>query len=383
MKRMLQLGCWTTALMVVIVVTIEATVRVDDWAQYDTPVFDPSIAMGELFVQDSVGAHARANTHYRRFRVNNLGMRGSDISDVTLSAGQVVVTSGASETFGLYERQGGEWPQQLRDKLDRHCNSPVIVLNSAFAGMTMPTVQQDLRNRVRPLHPRLVVYYPTPMQYLGSSLPHATEPSKVTPTRLSPWRSRAAPRITEAINQQIWWPLNEAVSASPVAGMLRLIKGKIVMKLPVVAPARTATFPSDRLDAYELDLRKLIGEARSQGMQIALVQHSHRFRDTLSVQDRKWLRSWEFFYPTVTGQVLITFSDSAAMRGRQVALDSTIILVDPRPALRLLGDSAFHDFSHFTDLGASTVGSVVADAVAPSLCPPPTKSAAGRPEGPA
>ena len=128
--------------------------------------------------------------------------------------------------------------------------------------------------------------------------------------------------------------------------------------------------PNDRLDAYDTALRSFIGRARSAGTEPVLVVHRNRFRDTTSVDERRWLRAWERFYPRYTGGAILAFDDSAASRTTALAGDSSVVVVDPLPALVPLGKRAFADFSHFTDLGAAAVGGVTARRIAAPLCGP-------------
>src|SRR5580704_16764560 len=104
-------------------------------------------------------------------------MRGPDIPLAKPPGTLRVVTAGASETFGLYESPDREFPRQLEDTLRaRLCGDPVEVLNAAIFGMSLPTLEQDLRLRVRPLDPDVVVLYPTPVQYLNDAMPMSATP---------------------------------------------------------------------------------------------------------------------------------------------------------------------------------------------------------------
>ena len=94
-----------------------------------------------------------------------------------------VVTAGASEAFGVYESPDMEFPRQLEASLNvlvtaGQCSPDIErfeVLNAAFRGMTLPTVEQDLALRVSRFEPDVVVYYPTPTQYLQVEVPTAAE----------------------------------------------------------------------------------------------------------------------------------------------------------------------------------------------------------------
>jgi hypothetical protein len=256
----------------------------------------------------------------------------------------------------LYESPGRDWPQQLQDSLHQ-CARPVRVLNAAFAGMSLPTVRQDFVRRLQPHAPAVWIYYPTPMQYLASPLPTAAEPLPGAIEPLSPWRSRALPRFRDASKRGV---------PEPLLDLGRTLMTARARKADAIT-ART-TVDQDRLDAFERDLRVLVGTVRGTGTTPVLLVHANRFTDTTSLDARRMLTAWERFYPEYTGTAIVRFDAAAAERTRTVAADSGIMLVDPRARLRTLGPSAFRDFGHFNDSGAAAVAGETARALLPLLC---------------
>ena len=340
--------------VVVAACSLELTVRVDDWAQFGVPLTAPAISIAELAVRDSLGFHARPGTTFRQFRVNSLGFRGPELE--TLDTAQyLIVTAGASETFGLYETQGKEWPRQFADSLAR-CGADVQVANSAFAGMSLPTVRQDFERRLRRLSPDMMVYYPTPMQYLEELplTPAAPEPNSVPP--LPRVRSRALPRFRDAAKRGM---------PQPALDLLRRLD---------MWRARSATgsrasneVEPERLEVFERDLRGLVGAYRAAGAVPVLVVHANRFADTTSIESRRLLTAWERFYPKFTGLAIVRFDRLAAERTLQVARDSGLLAVDPRSEL-LATKGSFSDFSHFNDAGSAVVGGMTARAISEMVC---------------
>lgn len=343
---------------VVVLLGVELATRLDDRMRFGTPITSEAVTLADLFVSDSTGPHARAGTWFRHFRIDSIGFRGRDRSRAELDGARIVVTAGASETFGLYESPSREWPRQLEDSLRQLCfpGSPPIVLNSAFAGMSLPVVTSDLLRRVKGFGPDIVIYYPTPLQYLDDLAPKApTIVAGAGAGRLSATRSRAWPRVREAI---------KASTPLPVLNLARELS---------TARARASSVPFDsmplyRLALFERDLRELVGTIRSIGATPILVVHSHRFgrggrlRD--SEAERRSLTAWVRFYPRATGEQLLAFDRLAADRTIRVGQDSSIIVVDPRHDLGLREpEDVFADFSHFTDLGAALIASKVAHAV--------------------
>ena len=355
--RILPVVGWTATLAVIIVGAFEVTVRAYDWAQYGVPITAPETLLSDLVVMDSLGMHARPGARYRQFRINSIGARGAEQVLDTSPPAVVVIASGASETFGLYEKPNGEWPRQLEDSMRVRCGAGVQVVNAAFAGMSLPTVQQDVRLRLSRLGAQALIYYPTPMQYLYPLLPDAAKPTTDGPPPIDPWRSRALPRLRDAAKRSI---------PEPVLNQLRILDTKRSQR-QAGAGARNEA-PTDRLDAYERDLRSLVGEIRHGRMTPILMLHRNRFKDTLAIEEQRRLRAWERFYPLYTARAIIEFDAVAAERTTQVARDSLVPVVDPLPTLRALEADPFADFSHFNDLGSAVVGGVAATAIAPVLC---------------
>lgn len=359
MERMAQRLGSAGACLLVGVLALEGTVRLDDWAQYGVPFTASARSLSDLVVRDSLGLHARPGGVFKQFQINAAGFRGPEI-DIGDVRGKAIVTAGASETFGLYETRGKEWPRQLEDSLYARCGLRVPVLNAAFAGMALPTVKQDYERRLSKLSPKVVIYYPTPMQYLESvELPKAAEPS-ATSSGVPRWGFRFVTRLRDAIKRAV---------PAPLLDIVRQVDTRRT-RAAVGASVSTAAEPG-RLQAFDADLRGLVGRYHQGGSTPVLVLHRHRFRDTVSVEARRLLRAWERFYPLYSAGALIAFDDSAAMRTRRIAADSGAIVVDPLPSLRAVGDSAFADFSHFTDQGSAAMAGAVSHALMPVICGDP------------
>lgn len=334
---------------------VEGAVRLEDWVRFGIPLSSGIVAVDELQMTDESGAHPRPGAAFRGFRINALGFRGPDIPDSALRDRPVVVVSGASESFGLYESPGREWPRQLEDSLQAHCGAPApVVLNAAFAGMALPTVMQDLSGRVLRRRPRVVVYYPQPMQYLHDSLPRAAPRGPASPEP-PPWRSRALPRVRDQV---------KAAVPAPLLDWLRRRDAETARAAGVVP---FATVPADRLDSLESDLRRLVGVIRAGGAAPVLVTPQHRFADTTSVAEQHWLHAWIRFAPKATAPIMLEFAARAQDRVRRVAADSGAGLIDPPFATDHTRATQFADPGHFTDAGAAILAGAAAPTVAAHL----------------
>jgi hypothetical protein len=335
------------ALFATCLVALEATCRVDDYFRYGTPLFSPVVSPDGLVVRDATGAHGRPHARYTKFILNNLGMRGPDVPAAKPAGVVRVVTLGASETFGLYESLGHEYPRQLEDSL-RSCAS-FEVINAALIGMSLPTQVEYLHARVAPLKPDLVVLYPTPVQYLNASMPAATRPDSSPDAGRRPWSDWMQLRVEVRLENR----LNSLIPAR-VRNYFR--------RRSLDDSTRAWHFdgvPSDRLARYDADLRRLVAAVRAIGARPVLMTHANVFMGD-GPSNRLLIEQWRLFYPHAAGTTLLQFDSAAAVVTRHVAADDSVPIVDlaaiVRDRLRPAG-RYFGDYEHFSDLGAGMVAS--------------------------
>lgn len=347
--------------------TLEAACRVEDWIQYRTPIFARERSQLDLLIRDTVGMHGRPGGRYQKWSLNAIGMRGPEVSLAKGPNVVRVVTAGASETFGLYESPGREYPRQLEDSLSAvvkelpaACGQlKAEVLNAAMPGMSLPTIDQDIRLRVRPLKPDYVVLYPTPAAYLDDGIPVAARPDSVAREvwGLSPY-SALIPRVADRIRNQL-----KTLLPSPVQDALR--RREIRESINRHPPGwRFESVPTDRLQRFDADLRHTIETIRSIGATPILVTHGNRFF-AATRSDPAALRLWEKFYPRAAGETIVAFDSVARLATLRAGADTRTAVVDLAPALARTNGAAFADYSHFTDAGASIFAGAVTTSILP------------------
>jgi hypothetical protein len=369
-SRLANSAYWLT-LIVVFAGVFELTCRIEDWVMYRMPIDSPYRSVEDLLVRDADGMHGRPNAQFEKWVMNALGTRGP-AATVVPSPGIIrVITVGASETFGLRESPNQEYPRQLEESLTVRRSRPrctdssaipsvrVEVLNAAFAGMTVPTIDQDVRNRLRRFRPTIVVAYPSPVAYLENLRPVAAQPdstSRSTPSAAHGLYPRSRDRVREQLKQML---------PEFVKSRLRQRQTDLVTRGHDAAWRFTAV-PSDRLAAFDSDLRRLVGTIRSVGAQPVLVSHGNAFfgRNTF---DRDQLIAWQKIFPRATGRTLISFDSLARLITLKVGADSNVTVADAAPRLGAAPAAAFADAVHFTDLGASIMASLVADGVTSAI----------------
>lgn len=383
-------GAEMVALLALFCFTLEAACRIEDWVQFRTPLLARERSQLDLLIRDTVGMHGRPGGRYQKWALNAFGMRGPEVALVRPVNVVRVVTAGASETFGLYESPGREYPRQLEDSLNARLRAngaacgltSAQVLNAAMPGMSLPTIDQDIRLRVNPLRPDYVVLYPTPSAYLDDGVPVAARPDSVAHVvwDLSPY-SALMPRVLDRIRVQLKALLPDAVQD-------KLREREISAQL-ARRPAgwRFDSIPGDRLQLFEADLRHAVQTIRAVGATPVLVTHGNRFFAS-ERRDPAALHLWEKFYPRAAGQTIVAFDSAARVTTLKVAAETQSNIVDLAPVLARTEGAAFADYSHFTDMGAALfAGSVTAtllpkraerSATATDWCPHLQRSTAKR-----
>ncbi len=340
---------------------LELTCRVQDLIAFGTPLLSAYTAQDQLIVRDADGMHGRPHARFRKWIMNGLGMRGPEVPDAKGSMLRVV-TAGASETFGLYETPRHEYPRQLEDSLAAHGLPEPQVLNAALPGMSLPTVEEDVRNRLRRLGVDVLVYYPSPVQYLEDERPVAAAPDSAANDQDPPRFRALIPRVVGRIRERI----KQAVPAS----LTTWIREREIERAVASHGAdwRFATLPEDRLAAFDADLRLLVGSAHRIGARLLLVTHANAFA-AAEPADSEWRTAWERFYPRAPASILIAFDSAGAEVTRRVAADSGVALVDLRRISASAQGQLFADYAHFTDRGAAVAAGAIARAVVHSSPP--------------
>jgi hypothetical protein len=348
------------AIALAFAVTLELTCRVEDWLMYRMPIASRYTSLNDLTIRDADGMHGRPNARFEKWVMNSMGMRGPETTLVPGPGTLRVFVVGASESFGLRESPGREYPRQLEDSLaarvargecDGERGVKFEVLNAAFAGMGIPTTDQDVRNRLRRMRPDFIFVYPSPAQYLDAEVPFAALPDSAARPGPPPLSHAFRPRATARLREQIKLLLPEWLKKS----IRTLEKREAVRAQP--DHWQFTTVPQERVDRFDSDLRHLIGTVRGIGAEPVLATHANLFMGR-TTRDAYALVAWEKFYPRATGETIIAFDSVARVAMIRVARDSNVVSVDAAQRLAAAPPSAFGDFVHFTDLGSSHMADV-------------------------
>lgn len=348
------------------VLTLELSARVDDRLRWGAPMIG-RYAHEALVTRDSITLKGRAGYRYEKWAMNAAGFRGPELSG---DSNRVrVVTLGASETFGLFESAGREYPAQLQQLLDSVAPGRYEVVNAGLPGLSLAAMRPYLRSVLAPLRPDVVVLYPTPSFFLEPSAPADS-------LRLPPWAPPAPPSALAQLLYEATHPrLKEKVKVVakrflPTGTMLAMRERKLAERRAGEDPSWVwTTVPDDRIELFTRQLERVLGDIAALGATPILVTHANRFlhRDgTLDIEDRQHLlAAVSSYWPRASDAVAIGVDSAANRRIRVLAAERGIVVVE---AERHVPADARHfaDYSHFTDEGARVMAGLVLGALEPS-----------------
>jgi lysophospholipase L1-like esterase len=337
---------WLIAL-VVLLVSAEVVSRFDDWLFFGTSVFANVNRDDDLDVHDEHGIHGRPGGHFRKWRLNNFGFRAPKMSEQPKPGVTRVLILGASETFGLYEADGNEYPAQLARLLDRETGGTVEVVNVAMAGLSVRSMVPYWHKWLARLKADVVVIYPSPLFYLDVQPP--TPPAETPTVKVRPWfRSRFGDRIYDTLRRFT---------------LLRWLRQEIF------ARPRDDTFrevPADRLEQFTGDLKTLVETIQANGTKVVLLTHAIKVPSPPRPEDIGTLKAFQIIYPRSTPEILVAFEDAASNAERNLAQREKIPLIDA--AAEFSGqEKLFADLVHFNDDGAKAFAGYLAQELLPLL----------------
>jgi len=352
MKSLTSIGRWCLGL-VIFAIVLEVCARVDDVVTYGAPFWGPY--NDEILLQrDSIGKWGKPGARYAKWQLNSLGYRGPE-----LRVGSVrILTMGASETFGLYEAPGEEYPRQLERDLNLWAGKDLFqVVNVAFAGETLPTTIVRVPQIVRQIHPSYALIYPDLSSYIWMSL---RSPANNLPAQDA---SRSGLKFESRLSGRVENLLKQALPIS-IQNELR----KISMRREITSRHYVILdrLPEDRFEHFRQDLQALIAALRDYEVEPVLVTHATIFSRPLSESDRISLTHWRKIYPMLKEEGFLDMEKRMNDVIRQTAVEEHLPLIDAEKEMPH-GPKYFADFVHFTTYGAGVMASILANGMEPLL----------------
>lgn len=353
-------------MVLVFLIAAEVFARWDDKITWGAPFLSP-YSDERLLRQDSLGFRGRPNFRYQRWRMNNLGFRGPDIAPSPAPEVTRIAVIGASETFGLYESEGSEYPARMQTLLDSIAPGRYEVINVGLPGLSLASMVPYLRRAVVPTGASILVIYPTPTFYLEMQ----PLPVDYTPPRYRP---------PDVLKFGDWTIERQALTPRIAAKAREVLKGLIPNAVVVqVRQMRLAarrsehddgwvwrTVPTDRIQTLRTHLDRLLASAKAEGLQPLLVTHANRFagamRDTTGPARRHLVNLMSLYYPQAAPEVLIGMDSAANAVMRERGLAQGAVVVEAERHITA-SPSYFADFLHFTDAGADQMARLVVEGI--------------------
>ncbi len=349
-------------ILVAFVLVGELTARVDDALYWETRLGSPH-SQQRLTMSDSLGTRGRPDYRYEKWRMNNQGFRGEDIRLVPEAGVTRVAVLGASETFGLQESEGAEYPSRMQGILDSLASGRFEVVNTALPGMTMLTMVPYYERVVTRIAPDVVVIYPSPSFYLATvPLPEALPPRGAVPP--PPRVLGLDPTLLDSrLFDRVKNSLKSLIPVSAITGYREWKLGRL--RSAAGADWVWESTPPDRMALFERHLDRLVAAVTASGASVMLVTHTNRFicAEEASGSDRRHLINlMATSYPRASERVMATIDLDANQVIRRVAERYGTTLIEAEGRIPSSGDY-FVDYSHFTDLGADLMARIVAQGV--------------------
>jgi lysophospholipase L1-like esterase len=332
-------------------VTLEASARVDDWITYDAPILEP-YNMSRLFIEDHNGTRGKPGASYLKWKLNAQGFRGP----LAESQRVRILCLGASETFGLYESEGMEFPRQLEVELNRRLGrEDVSVVNAATPGMSTHAAIRRIPDLVELARPDFILVYPSLAVYID--LGFLTEAD-----RSAPRQEFGRPFDFEFRIQRRAEVLVKSIIPDWVQTQVRLLQ----IRLDENSQDAQDRLPEANILAFRNDLVALIRAIEARGVSAVLLTHATRFGNTSSPPERNSLTAWRKFYPSLREEGFLDMESRMNAVIRDVARTDSVSIIDMADEMPG-GSNYFADFVHFTDSGARVFAARVAEKMAPMV----------------
>lgn len=321
--------------------TMEMAARIDDAVNEGAPMWKP-YTIASVFQPSPFGREGKPNARFGKWAMNEWGYRGPAPQADRIN----VVTFGASETFGIYESPGHEYPRVLETHLNEAGGKPRYnVINLAIPGVRIGRWGY-LERGIKQFHAQAVVIYPSPANYIGSEKPLCDQPTAPVPDQIG---IKDRIRLTGKVEQ-----LSKKVLPPSIMTMWREHDiAKSVQGLTVMDKV-----PDSNIHSFKTDLACAVRTAQQAGAKVVLATHATYFGTTLREADRPMMTAWRRFYPELKEEGFLDLERRTNAAIKALAQEMQVPLVDADQAIPP-GPDNFADFVHFTDAGAARMAQLL------------------------
>ncbi len=326
---------------VVFVATWELCARVEDYLEEGAPLFG-NYAISAMLTHDDVGVVGRPYGHFGKWKLNALGYRGPDIHPNTVR----IISVGASETFGMYESPGNEFPRQLERVMNaRRPDLHVEVVNTAYAGQSLRTFAHRVDKIVDTVSPSMAVFYPSFFDYLNDKTLGQPDPLEWVQEPQG-FHSRILGKLLPQIDHMPQWAEDLR---------FRFHIWRALQK----APATKQVVPESNVDQFRADLRASLDKLQQRHVKPVLITHATFFGRSVEPEERYMLTAWRRFEPNLSDEGFLDVERRMNAVIRQEAQARHLTLVEAAEVMS--GPENFADWVHFTNRGATRMAHLVTE----------------------
>lgn len=339
-------------LIAIVLGTWEVCARIQDQVTLGVPALRLQYAVPALYAYDRTGPHGIPYAHDGKFRMNSIGFRGPELID----GRETILCLGASETFGIAETGGNEFPRQLERRLNSG-NARFQVVNAAIPGERAEELVATLPRTLALTHPAYAVLYPSPASAVWTverwNEMHPSPETKDPPEeRLSRWRSFA--HIRDVLATVVPEPIRKRQQEVDLAA-------KVASEIAASGSAPVSRLPAENFTEFRGNLDRTLAMLAAAHVRTIVVTHATRFGPDGERRDDQ-LKIFHTSYPTLTDDGLFDTERRFNAQLRAAARMYHVVVVD---AARLIapGPENFSDYFHFTDRGSARLASLIAAAI--------------------
>jgi len=316
----------------------ETCARVDDAITNGAPLLglhDSSV----LLTTDEFGVTGKPDAHYLKWKMNSLGFRGAQLRWDR----ERIICIGASETFGVYEPEGLEFPRQLERELNSLAKTERYhVVNAGLPGQSLSSFGRRAAVTIDRIRPSIAVIYPSLAIYIDPP-----EEGFVRDPR------PPAPKFQARIAGKFFDLLSASVPEFIQTGIQRL-QIKWQTRHTIVLDR----IPESNVGRFRRDLSRLLDILETEGVRPLLVTHATRFGSTIRPEDRPVLTAWRTLHPQLQEDGFLDMENRLNGVIQAEAARRNLMLVDA--ASQLHGPADFVEFVHFTPGGANKLARAIA-----------------------
>lgn len=339
--------------------TFEIAARIDDWVRFGADPLDYYGSKNLRWVDDQGLPFNRPGVRFEKWRHDAHGfrMRPDPVAADATPGG--IVCLGTSESYGLHESPGREWPAVLGTLV---ADDGVRVINASVVGMSPFQFVPYYERYVKEQHPALVVLLVSPFSFV-QSMTGGDPSAPADPQQVSRMRSACKPRLKEYSR---FLPKARAsfMSHLPDRWARAIAIGRQRQKSVKQGPATGGAAPGldapprEQLAAYTSLMDELAVRLRACGAEVVYATYPNSLRLDGSLSAAEGMAGRQRWLPGYSPAGLLAISREFAAATRAHCDSMGYRLVDLEAALPK-DDATFADSVHLTDAGADLAARAV------------------------